>query len=209
MALFNDDNNQVEEKILPKVTLDAKKLGYWAGMSAGEFKVIYRGLHELGTLSSANYIVELEPYKPDSEIAKIDWFDNFSWLPWLATSCGLPLMEAQVDSVQTGHYQQNYVTGNASGDIQLTFLETKEGDILNTARQIKEIMFKEDGTQGLPYDYMLWLTVSLYPRDCRLVRPFSERILVALQAASVDLAATNPNPIEVPLSFTRMFPMLR
>lgn len=209
MALVNTDNNQEEVKESPKVIVNTKKTGWWAGLPAGEFKSIYQGLRELSTLSSANYIVELAPYKPDSLVAKINLFDNFSWLPWLATSCSLPLMEAQVENVQAGHYQQNFINGNAVGDIQLTFLETKEGDILNAAQQIKEIMFHEDGTQGLPYDYMLWMTISLYLREDRSAQPYSERILVALQTASLDLAATNPNPIEVPLGFTRMYPMLK
>lgn len=210
MALVNTDNQQQEPE-LPTIknTVIADEGGYWAGLSAGEFKSIYQGLRELSTLSSANYMVELAPYQPDSKIAIIDWFDNFSWLPWLATSCSLPLMEAQVDNVQAGHYQHNYITGNSVSDIQLTFLETRDGHILNTAQQIKDLMFSEDGTQGLPYDYMMWMTISLYERGNRKSKPYVERILVALQTASLDLAATNPNPIEVPLGFTRMYPMLK
>ena len=209
MALVNTDNQQQEAE-LPTIKVTAVgNGGYWAGMSAGDFKSIYRGLHAVGTLLSANYIVELAPYQPDSLVASTSLFDEFNWLPWLATSCSLPLMEAQVENVQAGHFQQNYITGNAVGDIQLTFLETMEGDILNSAQQIKKIMFSEDGTQGLPYDYMMWLKISLFPRHNRGIIPYSERILVALQTASLDLAATNPNPIEVPLGFTRMYPMLK
>lgn len=209
-----------ETQRLSKITIKASdSAGYWAGMTAQNLKNLYRQLYSLGTLSQAHYIVELNPYDPTGPLSKVELFDRVPLrrddhdlvgvlLPWLATSCSLSVLDAQSDSVQAGHYQQNFITGNSSNEVQVTFLETKGAAILNAARQIKEIMFAPDGTQGLPAEYMMRLKISLFPRNNRSNPVFSEEWLVALQAASVDLAAQNKDALEVPLTFLKMYPML-
>ena len=43
--------------------------GQWSGMTAAELSVIAQELYKIGTLSSAQYIVTLEPLNKDSEIS--------------------------------------------------------------------------------------------------------------------------------------------
>lgn len=217
----NKISSSSDATMLPTVKVRARisKPGYWAGMPAQDLKSIYRQLYGLGTLSKAHYIVELEPYDSTGPLSEILLFDKVPLrtdsynltgvlLPWLATECSLSVLDAQSDSVQAGHYQQNFITGNNSSEVQVTFLETKGAAILNAAQEIKAVMFASDGTQGLPAEYMMRLKISLFPRDDRSGEVFSEEWLVALQAASVDLAAQNKDALEVPLTFLKMYPML-
>jgi len=198
---------------------DYKKHGWWAGKTAAELQQIYKQLYSLGTLSQAHYIVELEPYDPAGPLSKIPLFNKVpvrlgrfdltgAVLPWLATSCSISLIDAQSDSIQAGHHQQNFITGNGSNDVTITFLETEDARILRGFNAVRAVMFNKDGTQGLPAQYMMKLKISLFKRYNREARPFTKEWLVALQAASVDLAAQNKDALEVPLTFLKMYPML-
>lgn len=193
--------------------------GWWAGKTAAELQQIYKQLYSLGTLSQAHYIVELEPYDPNGPLSEIPLFNKVPvklegfdltgvLLPWLATSCSISLIDAQSDSIQAGHHQQNFITGNGSNDVTITFLETEDARILRGFNAVRAVMFNKDGTQGLPAQYMMKLKISLFKRYNREARPFTKKWLVALQAASVDLAAQNKDALEVPLTFLKMYPML-
>lgn len=196
-----------------------KERGWWAGKTAAELQQIYRQLYSLGTLSQAHYVVELEPYDPAGPLSKIPLFNKVpvraggfdltgAVLPWLATSCSMSLIDAQSDSIQAGHFQQNFITGNGSSEVTVTFLETENAHILKGFNRIKAIMFNKDGTQGLPAQYMMMLRISLFKRYNRDSRPFIREWLVALQAASVELAAQNKDALEVPITFVKMYPIL-
>ena len=184
--------------------------GQWSGMTAAELSVIAQELYKIGTLSSAQYIVTLEPLNKDSEISYFEMFSEKKQniFPFLASSCSLSILDAQTDSIQAGHYQLNHITSNSTGDVTITFLETKTGDILRFAQQLKAAMFNRNGTQSTPYQYLMKLNISLFPRHTRTVQYINQPFVVALQAASVELAAQNKDPLEVPLTFIKMFPML-
>lgn len=189
----------------------ADQYGVWSGMSIEEAKGYYDALYAIGTLSAIHYGVELRPFDENGLIATspdITLFDNF-WLPWLATSLDLSVLDAQNDSANVGHYQINYITGNSSGDIQIPFIETRAADILNSAKAIKSIMFNKDGTQAVPADYLMMLKAFIYDKHNRSTRVFEMDHLVALQVGSVPLEASNVNGVAtVQLTFLKMFPML-
>ena len=65
------------------------------------------------------------------------------------------------------------------------------------------------GTQALPKDYLMRMTVYIYDKHTHSTRVFEVQHLVALQAGSIPLDATNKNGIGiVTLNFVKMFPML-
>lgn len=191
--------------------------GWWAGLQSSELRQVYKNIHALGTLSTAHFMIELTPYDPNGPLSKVPLLHHlpvqkehafWAMLPWLATETSLSVLNATTDSVQVGHFQQNIMTGTESGEIAISFLETKQAHILKSAQIIKKIMFHADGTQGLPAEYMMWLRVVLFDRSNRTRTPFGQTYLVALQAASVDLAASSVAPMIVPLTFVKMYPML-
>lgn len=63
--------------------------------------------------------------------------------------------------MHVGHFQLNHVTGNASNELSISFIETKEAAIANSAKAIKEIMFNKDGTQPPPIEYLMRLKYML------------------------------------------------
>ena len=139
----------------------------------------------------------------------IPLFDKQYNLPWLATSLDLSILDAQNDSANIGHYQMNFINGNSSGDVQIPFIETRNGAILNSAQAIKSIMFNKDGTQAAPKDYLMVMTLFIYDKNNRSTRVFEVNHLVALQTTSVPMDASNTNGVAtVQLGFLKMFPML-
>lgn len=147
-----------------------------------------------------------------TKLESIPLMDN-SKLPWLCQSLDLSLLDAQTDSVQVGSFQLNHITGNNSGEISIPFIETRNAAILNSALAIKAIMFpdgEDGGTQAVPNDYLMRMTIFLFDRHSHSTRVFEIQHLVALQTGSIPLDATNRNGIGiVTLNFIKMFPMLK
>lgn len=217
------------------ILLGSEQSGPWGGLCAADALNLYKELYALGTLSSVHFGVEIKPWDENGlinsqeinlykveNLTKIGWdpeaqesgaiplFDDKYKLPWLAHNCDTSNLDAQFDSINVGHHQMNFLTGNASGEISVTFIETKNGAILNSAKAIKEIMFPRDGTQALPKDYLMVMTIYIYDRFNSNTRIFEQKRLVALQADSIPLDASNVNGVMmVPLTFMKMFPMLQ
>ena len=184
-------------------------------MPISKAKAIYDGIYKLGTISNIHFGVELKPFDPNSAIAKQDIpiFDEQVRLPWLCQSIDLSVLDAQSDSANVGSFQLNFLTGNSSGEISIPFIETRNAAILNSARAIKAIMFphgQDGGTQALPKDYLMRMTIYIYDRHSYSTRVFEVQHLVALQAGSIPLDVANRNGVGiVTLNFIKMFPMLK
>lgn len=203
---------------LPPISVDAPSnaiQGMWSGMPISVAKVEYKGLYDLGTLSNIHFGVELKPFDVNSALARQDIpiFDKQFRLPWLCQSIDLSVLDAQTDSAQIGTFQLNYLTGNNSGEISIPFIETRNADILNSAGYIKDIMFPEGemgGTQALPIDYLMEMTLYIYDKHSYSTRVFEIQHLVALQTGSIPLDASNRGGVGiVTLNFIKMFPMLK
>ena len=189
--------------------------GMWSGMPISKAKAIYDGIYKLGTISNIHFGVELKPFDPNSAIAQQDIpiFDEQVRLPWLCQSIDLSVLDAQTDSAQVGAFQLNFLTGNNSGEISIPFIETKNADILNSTGFIKDIMFPDGaagGTQALPIDYLMKMTIYIYDRHSYSTRVFEVQHMVALQTGSIPLDASNRGGVGiVTLNFIKMFPMLK
>lgn len=129
-------------------------------------------------------------------------------LAWRAMDCTLPIINAEVDSVKVGHYQYQYLTGNQRPEINITFLETAQGDILNSAIEMSELMFPSNGTLIEPSKYAFWLEVILFPKENRGFERVFQKYLCQLQTANAELAARETTALEVPLTFTQLPPYL-
>lgn len=78
MSLFGETIQFIEGEPSGKEFLIEKKhhRGQWSGMTAAELSVIAQELYKIGTLSSAQYIVTLEPLNNDSEISYFEMFSE-------------------------------------------------------------------------------------------------------------------------------------
>lgn len=191
------------------ITTKASSPGEWSGLSIEAAKPIYDKLYALGVLSTAHFGIEIEPLFSDALISDASIFEDEVMLPWLANNVDLSLLDAQMDSVQAGHYQINHVTGNGSGEISVVFIETRAGHILSSAKQIKSVMFKPDGSQSLPKDYLMKMRIFIYDRSDRDNWIFEIEHVVVLQAGSVPLSAETKNGVAlVTLTFSKTLGML-
>lgn len=188
---------------------------FWGGMYSHQALQQILTLQDIGVghLRKSHYIVKFRPFWEKGQVATLTKANQLplldqSYMGWLVTSADLSLIDAQTDSVQAGHYQHNYVTGNNANEITLTMLETKNGDVLNSADIIKNIMFAKDGTQTVPADYMFYVSIGIFDWSNREKVVFQKEQLVCLQSARVDLAAGNKEVLDVQMIFTKMYPML-
>lgn len=211
-ALGDDNGPQITSRPIDDMSnlLDDWLAGPWSGMPAADAKLHYRELYALGTLSTAHFGIELRPLERDSMIANADLpiFNPSIKLPWLAQNMDLSIFDLQTDSVQIGHYQQNFITGNTSGDMTIPFIETRNADILNSALLIKQIMLNKDGTHPPPAEYLMRLNIHIFDRNSRSTRLFELEHIVALQTPSIQLdAAAGATPGVVQLTFMKTFGM--
>lgn len=184
--------------------------GPWSGMSPADAKRHYLELYDLGTLSTVHFGIDLQPLERDSLIARADLpiFRQTIKLPWLAQSIDLSVLDLQTDSVMLGHYTQNYITGNSSGELAIPFIETRQADILNSALLIKNIMLNKDGTQALPADYLMRLNIHIFDRNSRSTKHFETEHIVALQTSGLQLdPSAGATPGIVNLTFIKTYGM--
>lgn len=166
----------------------------------------YLPLGQVGNSTFSNQVKSLS----EGELDTLPIFLDEYQLPFLATGYDLSLLDAQVDSMNVGAHQFNYLTGNGSGDMSITFIETRNVAILNSAKIIKSVMFNKDGTQKEPFHYLMRLTAFIYDKFNFGQRVFELEHIVKLQTASIPLESSNSNGVgTVTLNFTKMFPNLK
>ncbi|GAA5003271.1 hypothetical protein GCM10023206_06790 [Acinetobacter puyangensis] len=194
------------------VTATDENPGPWVGRTAKDAYALYNAIYALGTISTAHFGVEFSPLFNDGKIANLDLalFDNSTYkIPFLAQNVEASLIDADTDSIKVGAFNLNHITGNASNEVQISFIETKNGDISESFRLIKNCTFNDDGTQFPPKDYLMRVQIYSFDRNDYNFRAIEQAYIVALQAASVPFDATNLNGVlVVPVTFTKMFPML-
>jgi hypothetical protein len=181
--------------------------GWWGGRSAQDALAKYKALKAHGVLKKAHYLVEFEPFSSQlgAGLHKLPLFAVGS-LAWLASSTSLSLIDVETDSVKVGHYQHNYVTGQSTSEFEITMIETEDGDISNSLKAIKALMFFPDGTQGLPASYMFYIRISLFKPFDESSQPVARSYLVSLQSANIDLEAASSDVVEIPITLTKMYP---
>ena len=214
--------------------------GAWAGVSADKAKATFENLYNIGLFQPTNFGITLRPFDPNSKIAEAEVplyssyelgtlllpdfetrpkqdlvklpliSEEFTALPFLCASVPISLIDAISESVNAGHYQINYLTGNSSPEITLQMIETRGCDIANSALAIKDIMFNDDGTVALPNDYLMVMEIYAYDRHSRSVQVLTVKHPVMLSSGSVELNVDNRGSTGiVPLTFTQMFPNLK
>lgn len=231
---FKDQDPYVMDTITAQGTKLQK--GVWSGVSVEEARKQYENLYNTGIFIPTHFGVKFAPYDPDGALAeeeinlyspyelgmllysdfditpqkqlgKIPLLDpDFTTVPFLCSSVDVPIIEANSDSANIGHYQLNYLTGNATEEITFNMIETRNGAMANSAKAIKEIMFKKDGTQAVPKDYLIVATVYAYDRHARSLDIFEVNYLLALKTTTLALDVENRAGSVVPLTFLKMFP---
>ena len=157
----------------------------WFGHGVAEFKQLYSDLYDLGQILSANFYVEFEPYDNNSTAHLPLFADNLSG--FLVSESNLPILQAEFEPVKIATMQHNQITGITEPELQLNFIETKDGRIMNSIIDWRDLMVNSDGTLNPSASFAMCVTVGVFSKDHGLdYKPFSRRFLVAPSMASVD-----------------------
>ncbi len=157
----------------------------WFGHGVAEFKQLYSDLYDLGQILSANFYVEFEPYDNNSTAHLPLFADNLSG--FLVSESNLPILQAEFEPVKIATMQHNQITGITEPELQLNFIETKDGRIMNSIIDWRDLMINPDGTVNPSASFAMWVTIGVFSKDHGLdYKPFSRRFLVAPSMASVD-----------------------
>lgn len=173
----------------------------WFGYGVAEFKQLYSDLYDLGQILSANFYVEFEPYDNNSTAHLPLFADNLSG--FLVSESNLPILQAEFEPVKIATMQHNQITGITEPELQLNFIETKDGRIMNSIIDWRDLMINPDGTVNPSASFAMWVTIGVFSKDHGLdYKPFSRRFLVAPSMASVDSLTGQgvSEVLQVPLS---------
>ena len=157
----------------------------WFGHGVAEFKQLYSDLYDLGQILSANFYVEFEPYN-NNDTAHLPLFaDGLSG--FLVSESNLPILQAEFEPVKIATMQHNQITGITEPELQLNFIETKDGRIMNSIIDWRDLIINPDGTVNPSASFAMWVTIGVFSKDHGLdYKPFSRRFLVAPSMASVN-----------------------
>lgn len=181
---------------------------HWAGLTKAEIMGYYRNLHALGVQQKQYYIIRFKPYR-DNALKGIPIIEN-ELSGWLATEVTLPILQVETDTKKVGNYSFNHVTGRQAPELTITMIETEDNLVLESIRQIQNIMCRKDGTFGLPSQYSLWIEASLYGRDQGIAYPKSiSRYLCYPSQLNLDVSASDSGALTLPISFTQARPFMR
>ena len=173
-----------------KLTFEADASKRWFGHSVEEFKQLYADLYELGQILSANFFVNFESYR-DNDTQYLSIFAD-KLTGYLATETNLPLIQADFEQVRIGPFQASHLTGISEPNLQINFVETKDGRISNSILDWRDLMVNEDGTVNPPASYAVRITVGLFSKDTGLDdKPVQRSFLVAPTQASIDALSGN------------------
>ena len=157
----------------------------WFGYGVAEFKQLYSDLYDLGQILSANFYVEFEPYDNNSTAHLPLFADNLSG--FLVSESNLPILQAEFEPVKIATMQHNQITGITEPELQLNFIETKDGRIMNSIIDWRDLMVNSDGTLNPSASFAMWVTIGVFSKDHGLdYKPFSRRSLVAPSMAIVS-----------------------
>ncbi|WP_352309101.1 hypothetical protein [Psychrobacter sp. W2-37-MNA-CIBAN-0211] len=127
--------------------------------------------------------------------AGIPWFNNKS-LGYLVTDSDLSLGSSESESFYAGALQSNYLTQKTADDMELTFIETANGDIFKSFRACYELAFNDDGTVNEPKNYAFKLSIGLIDHENPSKPPVVKRSwLVAAKSGRADISAAGRSEI--------------
>lgn len=176
------------------------------GLTAAEAMRVYRTLYSYGSLLACSYGVFLEDIFGIGR--GIKWFEPPFLLSWLASDVELSLGSMETDSYKAGSYQMNYVTEQTASEMQVTFIETKNADIIKSYEACKKLATPKDGTVNEPAKYAFKLTIMLFNERRNLKNPVHKKsFIVGVKEASVSLQSSGRDEIvKVQVTFSKLAP---
>lgn len=166
-----------------------------ASANAGlmQMKQIYGEVKAHGVLLQCMYVVKLEnifDIKGD-----IPWFKDKS-LSYLITDTELSFGSGESESFYAGALSASYMTQKTDDEMDMTFIETLNGDIFKSYRACHKLIFNPDGTVNEPKKYAFKLTVGLiHNKKNSHIAPVARSWIVCVKSGRTEVSSASRSEI--------------
>jgi len=163
------------------------------GSAMQRLKQLYGEVKVHEALLQCMYVVTIEDVF--SIGSGIPWFADKS-LSYLVTEADLSLGSSESEAFYAGALPANYLTKKTADDMDMTFIETVNGDIFKSFRACYELAFNEDGTVNEPRKYAFKLTIGLIDHKAPTKPPAVTRSwLVAAKSGRAEISSAGRSEI--------------
>ena len=178
--------------------------------SAGEIAVLkrlYGDVRAHEALLACMYEVQIDDIFGIG--ADIPWFKDKT-LRYLATDTSLSFGSAESDSFQAGSYQASLLTHQTADTMDITFIETANGDIFNSFQSCFKKAFNDDGTVNEPKSYTFKISIAVINhKKHSKTPPIGRSFLVSVKEGSTDLSASSRSELlKETITFQKIRPLI-
>ncbi|OTG87873.1 hypothetical protein [Acinetobacter sp. ANC 3813] len=174
----------------------------WFGHSGDEAQAILKQVYALGQLLAANYFIKFKPYR-NNNLSSLPMMQD-SLTGYLCTEATIPLLNLNFEQAQVGMFQTSRLVGTNLPEIQLVFIETGDGRIVNSILLWLKMMVNEDGTLNPPAEYAMRLNAGVFSKDYGLdLKPIDCNFLICPSVSNLDAlnAMSVSEVLLVPVTF--------
>lgn len=201
-----------DRDVSPTIRVVAESGLYMYGFTPNEAYLTLESMYSLGTQNKASYVVELTPLSSKLK-STVTFFETLSkmQLGLLATEVEFPIAPLNFEQKRVGGTYVNVFQDVNYPSFSITFLETKNRDIIRSLLDYRNLVLSDDGTSIEPYYYAIELSISLF--DVQGSRDNAEEVANYIVAISADtlngLGAKNVSEVvEIPITFNILDPYM-
>lgn len=141
--------------------------------------------------------------------ANAPWFNDKS-LTYLITDTDLSLGSSEAENFEAGSLPGANLIKKTADEMEMTFIETINGDISKSYKACQDLAFNEDGTVNEARSYTFKITAGLINhKNPNAPPPFVKSWLVSVKSGSVAVSATGRSEIvKIPITFQKIRPKM-
>ena len=178
------------------------------GLDSGglmQLKRLYGEMKAHDVLLQCMYMVKIE--NVFGLTGAIPWFKDKS-LTYLVTDAELSFGSGESETFYAGALPAGYMTQKTEDDIDLTFIETLNGDIFKSYRACHKLIFNADGTVNEPKKYAFKLTIGLiHNKKNSHISPVARTWIVGVKSGRTEVSSAGRSEvIKETITFQKLRP---
>ena len=172
-----------------------------------QLKRLYGELKAHDVLLQCMYMVKIENVfniKGD-----IPWFKDKT-LTYLVTEAELSFGSGEAETFYAGALPAGYMTQKTDDEMDMTFIETLNGDIFKSYRACHKLIFNADGTVNEPQKYAFKVTIGLiHNKQNNHIAPVARSWIVCVKSGRTEVSSAGRSEIiKETISFQKLRPMM-
>ena len=172
-----------------------------------QLKKIYGETKAHDVLLQCMYMVKIENIfniKGD-----IPWFKDKT-LTYLVTEAELSFGSGEAETFYAGALPAGYMTQKTDDEMDMTFIETLNGDIFKSYRACHKLIFNADGTVNEPQKYAFKVTIGLiHNKKNNHIAPVARSWIVCAKSGRTEVSSAGRSEIiKETISFQKLRPMM-